>query len=126
MTATIPRAVPGSTVERAECGGSVHDDVQVREEFVAIIAANFPEQAAVLGTGPGSGAEFGIAVGERRRCPPRHPARVTTAVLPGPRASTGRCALPGRSGTAAHGRWQPRQRSPPRGRPQVDTDHERR
>ena len=116
MIATISRAATGGTAEsvaalRVECGDSVCDGAQVREQFEAIIAANFPGHRT--------------ADGRLRRCPPRRPARVTTAVLPGPPAGNGRRATPRRAGTAAR-RSRPRQRSPPRARLTVGTHHERR
>jgi hypothetical protein len=106
MIATIPRAATGGTVESVAAppvdrGDGVRDDAQVREQFEAIVATNFPGHRT--------------AVGRLRRCPPRRPARVTTAVLPGPSVGTGRRATPRRAGAAAR-RSRPRQRSPPRGR----------
>ncbi|MGI5128003.1 hypothetical protein ACQEVB_14420 [Pseudonocardia sp. CA-107938] len=108
MIATIPCVATGGTavVPRVECGDSSCDGAQVREEFEAIVAANFRRHPTT--------------VGRLRRIPPHRPARLVTAVLPRRPTGTDRRATPRRAGIAAR-RSRPRQRSPPRGRPAPGT-----
>jgi hypothetical protein len=126
MIATSSPAAMSGTAEPVTAGRVVDGDggcEQVHAQFLAIIAANYPGHPAV------TGAEAGVAVGQRRRPPPRSPARTITAVLPGPPAGPGQRATPGRAGTDPHSRLWPRERSPPRGRPAARTSlsaHERR
>jgi hypothetical protein len=77
----------------------------VHEQFLAIIAANYPDWAA--------STEAGVTAGKRKRCDPRRPPSVIAATAPGPPAGPGQCVLPGRVGTIRQQRHRPSQRSPP-------------
>jgi hypothetical protein len=99
MTVAPTTEATAADVVAAEAEQHVH------EQFLAIIAANYPDWAASTGAG--------VTAGQRQRRDPHDSPCVIAATAPGPPAGPGQCVIPGRAGTIRPQRPRPSQRSPP-------------